>query len=79
MFRGPEAGLEVLAAIEGDGRLAGLHRVAAVRGHILELAGDSPRAAAAYDRAATLTTSLPATIASAPGGCCPGLRGESAS
>jgi RNA polymerase sigma factor (sigma-70 family) len=59
MFRGPEAGLEVLATVEGDGRLAGLHRVAAVRGHLLELAGDSVRAAAAYERAAALTTSLP--------------------
>jgi RNA polymerase sigma factor (sigma-70 family) len=59
MFRGPEAGLEVLATVEDDGRLAGLHRVAAVRGHLLELAGDSVRAAAAYERAAALTTSLP--------------------
>jgi RNA polymerase sigma factor (sigma-70 family) len=59
MFRGPDAGLEVLATVEDDGRLAGLHRVAAVRGHLLELAGDSVRAAAAYQRAAALTTSLP--------------------
>jgi RNA polymerase sigma factor (sigma-70 family) len=59
MSRGPEAGLEVLATVEDDGRLAGLHRVAAVRGHLLELAGDSVRAAAAYERAAALTTSLP--------------------
>jgi RNA polymerase sigma factor (sigma-70 family) len=59
MFRGPEAGLEVLAAVESDRRLASRHRVAAVRGHLLELGGDNAAAAAAYERAATLTTSLP--------------------
>jgi len=59
MFRGPARGLEVLAEIEGDDRLAGRHRVAAVRGHLLELAGDAAGAAAAYETAATLTTSLP--------------------
>jgi RNA polymerase sigma factor (sigma-70 family) len=59
MFRGPAAGLEVLAEVEHDDRLSGRHRVAAVRGHLLELAGDHARAAAAYETAATLTTSLP--------------------
>jgi RNA polymerase sigma factor (sigma-70 family) len=58
MLRGPEAGLGVLAEVERDGRLAGGHRVAAVRGHLLELAGDPARAGEAYERAATLTTSL---------------------
>jgi predicted RNA polymerase sigma factor len=48
MFRGPEAGLELLAAVERDGRLSGRHRIAAVRGHLLELAGDTLAAAAAY-------------------------------
>jgi predicted RNA polymerase sigma factor len=59
MHRGPGAGLAVLAEVERDNRLAGSHRVAAVRGHLLELAGDLAGAAAAYDRAARLTTSLP--------------------
>jgi predicted RNA polymerase sigma factor len=59
MLRGPAAGLAVLAEVEGDDLLAGSHRVAAVRGHLLELAGDPAGAAAAYDRAARLTTSLP--------------------
>jgi RNA polymerase sigma factor (sigma-70 family) len=59
MFRGPEAGLEVLAAAEADDRLAGHHRVAAVRGHLLELAGEPTTAAEAYEAAARLTTSLP--------------------
>jgi RNA polymerase sigma factor (sigma-70 family) len=59
MFQGPARGLEVLAEVEGDNRLAGRHRLAAVRGHLLELAGDGAGAAAAYERAAALTVSLP--------------------
>ncbi|HEY5317862.1 MAG TPA: DUF6596 domain-containing protein [Solirubrobacteraceae bacterium] len=59
MFHGPEAGLELICEVERDERLAGHHRVPAVRGHLLELAGDPARAAAAYETAATLTTSLP--------------------
>jgi RNA polymerase sigma factor (sigma-70 family) len=59
MFRGPAAALELLGEVERDERLAGRHRVAAVRGHLLELAGDATAAAAAYDTAARLTTSLP--------------------
>jgi RNA polymerase sigma factor (sigma-70 family) len=59
MFRGPVAALEVLGEVERDPRLAGHHRVAAVRGHLLELTGDRIGAAAAYDLAARLTTSLP--------------------
>jgi predicted RNA polymerase sigma factor len=59
MLRGPEAGLAVLAEAEGDRRLAGSHRVASVRGHLLELAGDTAGAAAAYELAARLTTSMP--------------------
>jgi predicted RNA polymerase sigma factor len=58
MLRGPAAGLAVLADVENDSRLAGSHRVASVRGHLLDLAGDLPGAAAAYDLAARLTTSL---------------------
>jgi RNA polymerase sigma factor (sigma-70 family) len=59
MLRGPTAGLDVLAEAERDGRLAGHHRVAAVRGHLLELAGDDAGAASAYEAAAALTTSVP--------------------
>jgi RNA polymerase sigma factor (sigma-70 family) len=59
MFRGPAAGLELLREVDRDERLAGSHRVAAVRGHLLELAGDAAAAAAAYDVAARFTTSLP--------------------
>lgn len=59
MFKGPEAGLEVLAEVEQDPRLAASHRVPAVRGHLLELAGDSEAAADAFKTAARLTTSQP--------------------
>jgi RNA polymerase sigma factor (sigma-70 family) len=59
MFRGPGAALELLEQVERDPRLASGHRVAAVRGHLLELAGDAGAAAAAFQDAARLTTSLP--------------------
>jgi predicted RNA polymerase sigma factor len=61
MAKDPQAGLAALAVIENDKRLAGHHRVAAVRAHLLELAGDRAGAAAAYRAAARLTTSLPET------------------
>jgi RNA polymerase sigma factor (sigma-70 family) len=59
MLRGPAAGLHLLDSVAGDDRLAASHRVPAVRGHLLELAGDRPGAAAAYLAAARLTMSLP--------------------
>jgi RNA polymerase sigma factor (sigma-70 family) len=59
MAQGPDAGLAALSAIEGHERLAGHHRIEAVRAHILELAGERVAAAAAYRTAARLTTSLP--------------------
>jgi RNA polymerase sigma factor (sigma-70 family) len=57
MAGGPEAGLALLAEVEP--RLEGHHRVHAVRGHLLELAGDGAGAHAEYRRAAELTASLP--------------------
>jgi RNA polymerase sigma factor (sigma-70 family) len=59
MVSGPEAGLELLATIEGDSRLVDHHRFEAVRGHMLSLAGDHAGASASFQRAARLTTSLP--------------------
>jgi RNA polymerase sigma factor (sigma-70 family) len=58
MLDGPEVGLRRLAQAEDDGQLADNHRVAAVRAHLLEMAGD-PEAAAAYRQAARRTLSLP--------------------
>jgi RNA polymerase sigma factor (sigma-70 family) len=59
MVRGPEAGLELLATLDGDERLAGHHRLDAVRAHLLEMAGDLAAARAGYQLAARRTTSLP--------------------
>jgi RNA polymerase sigma factor (sigma-70 family) len=59
MVRGPRAGLELLASLDGDGRMAGNHRLDAVRAHLLELAGDPTAAREHYRAAARRTTSLP--------------------
>jgi len=59
MVHGPPAGLELLNALDADGRLAGHHRLDAVRAHLLELAGDRQAAIAHYRTAAGRTTSLP--------------------
>ena len=60
MVRGPAAGLELLQELAADSRVAGGHRFHAVRGHLLELAGDPAAARHAYREAAQRTTSLPA-------------------
>jgi RNA polymerase sigma factor (sigma-70 family) len=59
MVRGPRAGLDVLATLESDERVAGHHRLEVVRGHLLEMAGDAEGAIASYRTAARRTTSLP--------------------
>ncbi|HXH05247.1 MAG TPA: sigma-70 family RNA polymerase sigma factor [Vicinamibacterales bacterium] len=59
MVHGPAAGLEMLEALERDGRLAGHYRLDAVRGHLLERAGERERAIAHYRAAAERTASLP--------------------
>ncbi|MEU8677267.1 sigma-70 family RNA polymerase sigma factor [Streptomyces sp. NPDC048560] len=57
MVHGPRAGLLELDALED--RLAGHHRLDAVRAHLLEKAGDPEGARAAYERAAARTLSEP--------------------
>ncbi|NKZ06125.1 RNA polymerase sigma factor [Actinomadura latina] len=59
MVSGPSAGLELLRTLDDDDRLAGHHRLAAVRAHLLDMAGDSGGARDAYREAARRTTSLP--------------------
>ncbi|WP_131740822.1 alpha/beta fold hydrolase [Actinomadura roseirufa] len=59
MVHGPHAGLDLLRTLDDDERTAGHHRLAAVRAHLLETAGDLPAARAAYRTAARSTTSLP--------------------
>jgi RNA polymerase sigma factor (sigma-70 family) len=57
MVDGPAAGLARLEPLER--RLAGNHRLNAVRAHLLEMAGDREAAIAEYEAAAGRTTSLP--------------------
>ena len=59
MARGPDDGLALLGSIEHDQRIAADHRLPAVRAHLLEMSGDVPGARAAYEEAATRTTSVP--------------------
>jgi RNA polymerase sigma factor (sigma-70 family) len=57
MVHGPAAGLERLDALAADPRLAGHHRLDAVRAHLLQRAGDRQGAIACYRRAAGRTAS----------------------
>ncbi len=59
MVNGPASGLRMLAALDDDERIAGHHRLEAVRGHLLEMAGERDAARAAYRLAARRTSSLP--------------------
>jgi RNA polymerase sigma factor (sigma-70 family) len=59
MVHGPAAGLELIEALGADARISGHYRLDAVRGHLLEMAGDRPRAIAHYRKAAERTTSIP--------------------
>lgn len=57
MVHGPAAGLAMAAPL--DRTLTDTHRLAAVRGHLHEMAGDPTAAIACYTTAARRTTSLP--------------------
>ncbi|MFF1763611.1 RNA polymerase sigma factor [Streptomyces sp. NPDC058249] len=57
MVHGPSAGLTELDLLQDE--LAAGHRLDAVRGHLLERAGDPAAARAAYEAAARKTLSLP--------------------
>lgn len=59
MVHGPAKGLELLRVLDSDARLAGHHRLAAVRAHLLEMAGEHPAAIEQYRVAASRTASLP--------------------
>jgi len=59
MARGPQAGLDLLKKLETDHRIADHHRLHAVRGHLLEMAGDPAAARDSYLAAARRTNSLP--------------------
>ena len=59
MAWGAQAGLDLLAQLEPDERTTGDHRLHAVRGHLLEMAGQLTAARDAYHEAARRTTSAP--------------------
>jgi RNA polymerase sigma factor (sigma-70 family) len=59
MVDGPRAGLAVLGTLDADDRMTHTHRLEAVRGHLLELAGDPHAARESYRRAARMTASVP--------------------
>jgi len=62
MVKGPAAGLALLDTLDRDGRLAGHHRLHAVRAHLLEMAGDIEGAVADYRIAAGRTSSQPEQV-----------------
>jgi RNA polymerase sigma factor (sigma-70 family) len=59
MVDGPRAGLAVLGTLDADERMGRTHRLEAVRGHLLELAGEPGAARESYRRAARMTASVP--------------------
>ena len=59
MVHGPRKGLDLLKPLDDDARVAAQHRLPAVRGHLLEMAGDREAAMAQYRLAASRTTSIP--------------------
>jgi RNA polymerase sigma factor (sigma-70 family) len=59
MTDGPAEGLALLEPLGEDSRMAGHHRLPAVRAHLLEMAGDRGSAREAYELAARRTASLP--------------------
>jgi RNA polymerase sigma-70 factor (ECF subfamily) len=85
MARGPEAGLQLVAALEASGKLAGYHLLPATRADLLRRLGRSHEAAAAYREALELTSTdaerrylgrrlAEVTTRPAPGGGGRGLR-----
>ena len=59
MVEGPRAALDLIDEVAADSRMAGHHRVEAVRAHLLEMAGDAEAARASFRLAARRTLSVP--------------------
>jgi len=59
MVHGPSKGLELVRTLDTDTRFSGYYRLAAVRAHLLEMAGDYVSAVQHYRMAAGRTTSIP--------------------
>jgi len=69
MVHGATKGLELLDALKTNARLAGHHRLDAVRAHLLELAGDRSGAVSHYMAAAGLDRQPPGAQLSSDAGC----------
>lgn len=59
MVHGPSKGLALVTALDSDARIAGHHRLDAVRAHLLEMAGNPHAAITHYRIAASRATSIP--------------------
>ncbi len=59
MVHGPGAGLQLLSSLALDRRVASHHRLYAMRGHLLEMAGRHLEAGKAFRDAAARTSSIP--------------------
>jgi RNA polymerase sigma factor (sigma-70 family) len=59
MVQGADAGLGLLASLEGDERVSRHHRLYAMRGHLLQMAGSLAEARDAFEEAARRTASAP--------------------
>jgi RNA polymerase sigma factor (sigma-70 family) len=59
MVHGPDAGLDIIAKLETDDRMARHHRLHAVRAHLLETASQPHAARESYHVAARYATSIP--------------------
>ena len=59
MAQGPRAGLDLLDTLAADRRIAGDHRLTAVRAHLLEMTGDTTAAREAFEQAARQAMNLP--------------------
>ena len=59
MVQGPEAGLDLLSTLDHDPLVSRHHRLFAMRGHLLEMAGRMAEAHACFEEAARRTASIP--------------------
>jgi predicted RNA polymerase sigma factor len=59
MVRGTDAGLGLLASLDSDDRVSRHHRLYAMRGHLLQMAGSLAQARGAFEEAARRTASAP--------------------
>jgi predicted RNA polymerase sigma factor len=59
MVHGPRAGLALLGTLDAAAQMQHTHRLEAVRGHLLEMAGEALPARESYLRAARMTASVP--------------------